>query len=124
MKGPRCPESASSAADAAELADLLRFLGEWLAADHDRLGGSLAQFMGDHAYGVKALQHDLARFRSLLGVVDEGENVFLPRARAGHQRAPGPTSTVGGQATLLGARHGYRADGAKPVTSCTRLVPD
>jgi hypothetical protein len=58
--------------DVEELADFLRFLGEWLAADRDRLGGSLAQFMGDHPYSVEALQNDLVRFSALLGTGNYG----------------------------------------------------
>ena len=52
------------------LADFLRFLIEWLTADRDGLGDSLARFMGDHPYGVEALRDDLARFKSLLGSDD------------------------------------------------------
>jgi hypothetical protein len=38
--------------DAAELAELLQFLGEWLARDPDRLGVSLDAFVGHPAYGT------------------------------------------------------------------------
>jgi len=38
--------------DAAELAELLQFLAQWLARDPARLGDSLAQFVGHPAYGL------------------------------------------------------------------------
>jgi hypothetical protein len=69
------PSISMDAADAMELADLLRFSDEWLAADHDQLGGSLARFVGDHPYSVDVLRHDLGRFRLLLGG-DYGERNF------------------------------------------------
>jgi len=56
--------------DAAELADFLRFMGEWAAADHHRLSASLAEFLDGHPYGLEMLCHDLARFRSLLSGAD------------------------------------------------------
>jgi hypothetical protein len=62
--------SSVSVEDAAEVADFLRFMGEWAAADHDRLSASIAEFMDGHPYGVEMLCHDLARFRSFLGGVD------------------------------------------------------
>jgi hypothetical protein len=64
------------AADAAELADFLRFLGEWLAAGHHQLSDSLAQFMDGHPYSVETLRHDLARFRTLLGGDDSDSPPF------------------------------------------------
>jgi hypothetical protein len=61
------PEFSLPAEDAAELADFLRFLSEWVAASHNEIGSPLARFMGDHPYGVERLRHDLARFRAMLG---------------------------------------------------------
>jgi hypothetical protein len=46
--------------DAAELAELLQFLSQWLARDPARLGDSLAQFVGHPAYGLAQLRSDLA----------------------------------------------------------------
>jgi hypothetical protein len=44
-----------------------RARADWLTGDRNQLGDSLAHFMVSHPYGVEALRHDLARFRSLLG---------------------------------------------------------
>ena len=63
--------------DAAELAEMLQFLGQWLAQDRGRLGASLEQFVGHPAYGVPQLRSDLERFVFLLGGSD-GEQLFGP----------------------------------------------
>ena len=67
--------------DAEELADFLRFLSEWLTADHDQLGGILGRFAGDHPYSIDMLLHDLGRFRLLLGG-HHAEGGFLRAARS------------------------------------------
>jgi len=72
------PETSLAAEDSAELADFLRFLGEWLAADHSQLSDSLAWFMDGYPYDVETLRQDLARFTSLLGG-NNGECLCLPR---------------------------------------------
>jgi len=46
------PEMKLDVVDAAELAELLQFLSQWLARDPARLGDSLAQFVGHPAYGL------------------------------------------------------------------------
>jgi hypothetical protein len=61
------PSVSLDAADAAELAELLRFVGDWLAADHDRLDASLHRFVGSPGYDIGQLRTDLARFGFLLG---------------------------------------------------------
>lgn len=61
--------------DTVELAELLQFLHDWLAADTDRLGESLGGFMGSRAYHVDHLRADLNRFVFLLGGSD-GEGLF------------------------------------------------
>ena len=66
-----------NAADAAELAEMLQFLSEWLARDPARLSASLAQFVGHPAYGLAQLCGDLERFVFLLGGSD-GERLFGP----------------------------------------------
>jgi hypothetical protein len=48
------PSTNLDAADAIELAELLQFLDDWLATDHDQLSTSLARFVGNQAYGVFA----------------------------------------------------------------------
>jgi hypothetical protein len=52
------------------MADFLRFIGEWAAADYDRRSASLAELLDNHPYGVDMFHHDLARFRSLLSTGD------------------------------------------------------
>jgi hypothetical protein len=71
------PEVRLNAADAAELAEMLQFLSEWLAQDPGRLSASLAQFVGHPAYGITQLREDLERFAFLLGGSD-GEQLFGP----------------------------------------------
>lgn len=62
------------AADAAELAELLQFLDDWLGADHETLDTSLAGFVGNRAYDVDQLRADLRRFRRLLDATTGGES--------------------------------------------------
>ena len=64
-------------ADAAELAEMLQFLSEWLDRDPARLGPSLEEFVGHPAYGLAQLRQDLERFVFLLGGSD-GEPLFGP----------------------------------------------
>jgi hypothetical protein len=69
------PDVKLNAAEAAELAELLQFLSQWLARDPGRLGPSLADFVGHPAYGLPQLRQDLERFVFLLGGSD-GESLF------------------------------------------------
>jgi hypothetical protein len=62
-------------ADTAELAELLQFLADWLAAHHGRLDPSIRAFTGNDAYGAQHLHADLDRFSFLLGGND-GEQLF------------------------------------------------
>ena len=71
------PEVKLDATDAAELAEMLQFLSEWLTRDPARLGASLAQFVGHPAYGLAQLRGDLERFVFLLGGSD-GEQLSGP----------------------------------------------
>jgi hypothetical protein len=71
------PELTLDAGDAAELAELLRFLSDWLAAAGDDLAGSLTRFVGTGGYDVGQLRGDLDRFTFLLGGSD-GEPLFGP----------------------------------------------
>jgi hypothetical protein len=65
--------------DAAELAEMLQFLSQWLGRDPARLGPSLEEFVGHPAYGITQLRQDLERFVFLLGGSD-GEPLFgLPQ---------------------------------------------
>ena len=53
-----------------ELAELLQFLADWLASDHDQLVYVPGHFVGSQAYSVEMLRADLARFAFLLGVMN------------------------------------------------------
>ncbi len=59
--------------DAAELAEMLSFLGQRLARDPGHLGASLEEFVGNPAYGIQHLRNDLDRFIFLLGGSDSGQ---------------------------------------------------
>jgi hypothetical protein len=62
--------------DAAELAELLTFLANWLSGSQKQaLGESFAAFVGHPAYNTDALCADLRRFVFLLGASD-GEELF------------------------------------------------
>lgn len=61
--------------DAVELGEMLEFVGQWLASDGDRLGASLARFMGTDSYGIEELRADVMRFAFLLPGTD-GELLF------------------------------------------------
>ena len=69
------PQISLDTVDAAELAELLQFLSQWLSRDPDRLGASLEAFVGHPAYGTAQLRQDLNRFIFLLGGED-GESLF------------------------------------------------
>ncbi len=62
--------------DAAELAEMLTFLADWLSGSQKQaLAGSLTAFAGHPAYTTEALCADLHRFTFLLGAGD-GEELF------------------------------------------------
>jgi hypothetical protein len=62
--------------DAAELAETLTFLAEWLSGRHKQaLAGSFAAFVGHPAYNTESLCADLHRFVFLLGLSD-GDELF------------------------------------------------
>ena len=71
------PQVRLDAGDAAELAEMLQFLSDWLTRDPRRLGASLHSFTGTPAYGTSQLRTDLDRFTFLLGGSD-GEPLFGP----------------------------------------------
>jgi len=72
------PEMKLDIVDAAELAELLQFLSQWLAHDPARLAASLEQFTGHPAYSPGELRSDLDRFAFLLGGSDGGHLFGLP----------------------------------------------
>jgi hypothetical protein len=62
--------------DAAELAEMLAFIRDWLAGpDSPHLAASFQHFVGVDAYDLTDLRTDLARFTFLLGH-DDGEQLF------------------------------------------------
>jgi hypothetical protein len=70
------PAITLDAGDAAELAEMLSFLADWLSGSQQQvLAGSLAASVGHPAYNADALRADLHRFVFLLGVSD-GEELF------------------------------------------------
>ena len=63
-------------ADAAELAEMLTFISQWLGGtDHAQLAASFSRFIGTQGYDLAELRTDLARFTFLLGH-DDGEQLF------------------------------------------------
>jgi hypothetical protein len=75
-------------ADAAELAEMLAFISDWLARD-PRLQSSLADFVGDPGYGIPQLRDDLDRFAVLLGGSDGEHYLTGPQDQAGNATSPG-----------------------------------
>jgi hypothetical protein len=70
------PDVRLAAIDAAELAEMLTFLAEWLSGSQKQaLADSFAAFVGHPAYDTGALCTDLHRFAFLLGASD-GEELF------------------------------------------------
>jgi hypothetical protein len=65
--------------DAAELAELLQFIRDWVTTDQT-LDVSLARFVGTAAYSPATLSSDLDRFTFLLHGND-GEALFQPEAQ-------------------------------------------
>lgn len=62
--------------DAAELAEALALISQWLGGvDHAQLAASFQRFIGADGYDLTALRTDLARFTFLLGH-DDGEQLF------------------------------------------------
>ena len=77
-------------ADAAEIAETLTFLAEWLSGSQKQaLAGSFAAFVGHPAYNTDALCADLHRFTFLLGATD-GEELFGEPYHDQQDRLSGP----------------------------------
>jgi hypothetical protein len=72
------PDVTLTASDAAELAEMVQFLKDWLNRDPGHLGASLASFVGNPGYGTTQRGEDLDRFVFLLGG-DDGESLFSPQ---------------------------------------------
>jgi hypothetical protein len=71
-----------NAADAAELAELLQFIADWLTRDPARPGASLEGFAGHPAYDTRKLRDDLDRF------------IFLPGGSDGEPLRPGKALAI------------------------------
>lgn len=71
------PSLSLDPADAAELAEMLQFISDWLASDHTALDASLTRYTGSGAYNASTLRNDLDRFGFLLGG-NNGETLFHP----------------------------------------------
>jgi hypothetical protein len=70
------PQITLDASDAAEVAQTLTFLADWLTSSQKQiLADSFAVFVGHPAYNTDALCADLHRFAFLLGETD-GEELF------------------------------------------------
>lgn len=63
--------------DAAELAELLHLLNDWLTTDPTTPATSLTRFVGHRAYDINQLRTDLDRFTFLLGG-NNGQPLFNP----------------------------------------------
>jgi hypothetical protein len=70
------PQITLDAGDAAELAEMLTFLADWLSGSQKQtLADSLATFVGHPAYNTSTRCADLHRFAFLLGETD-GEGLL------------------------------------------------
>lgn len=80
--GDPMSEVTLNAADAAELAELLQFIADWLTRDPARLGASLEDFAGHPAYDTRKLRDELDRF------------IFLPGGSDGEPLRPGKALAI------------------------------
>jgi hypothetical protein len=70
------PQTRLDMVDAAELAETLTFLADWLSGSQKQtLADSFTAFVGHPAYNTDTLRADLHRFAFLLGASD-GEELF------------------------------------------------
>jgi hypothetical protein len=70
------PQITLDLTDAAELAQMLTFLADWVSGSQKPvLGKSLTAYVGHPAYNIDDLRTDLHRFAFLLGETD-GEELF------------------------------------------------
>lgn len=78
--------------DAAELAELLQFIDDWLATCHDQLREPLSRFVGHPAYRISDLRSDLNRLAFLLGA-DNEDRLFGDMRAAPRQNRDAPPRT-------------------------------
>jgi hypothetical protein len=75
-KRDAAPHVHLASVDAAELDEMLTFIGQWLAGpDHAQLTASFGRFVGVDGYNPAQLNTNLARSTFLLGH-DDGEQFF------------------------------------------------
>ena len=87
------PSLSLDVADAAELAEMLQFLSDWLATE-PVLEASLNRFVGHPAYGISELRADLDRFTLLPGHRTRRQRHAGPVAEPGIQRVLPPTRSA------------------------------
>jgi hypothetical protein len=65
--------------DAIELAEMLRFIDDWLAGAGPAVARSFSGFVGSDGYSLEGLRADLDRFVGVLGVGagDRGDGVVV-----------------------------------------------
>jgi hypothetical protein len=81
--------------DAAELAETLTFITDWLSGSQQQaLEESLAAFVGHPAYNTQALRSDLHRFVFLLGASDGEETLQRANAMTANISAARPLDRI------------------------------
>jgi hypothetical protein len=138
------PEMKLDAADAAELAEMLQFLSDWLARDPARLGASLGRSWAEEGLAVvaaeqedEALQVVAQLGQAVGGVADElgpvprasrpyagpcgpqrrsSSRCALRALHADPRRGPGLTGTYPGKGQQPDPRNRQASPGAKPST--------
>ena len=68
----KTPDIQLNSADAAELAELLQFLQDWLVTNSTNLDASLTRFVGGPGYDLAELGGDIGRLAYLLAG-DDGQ---------------------------------------------------
>jgi hypothetical protein len=100
------PQITLDMGDAAELAEMLTFLADWLSGSQKQiLDESFAAFVGHPAYNTGALRADLHRFASSLASAT-AKNSSASRRRDRHGRLPATRQDRIGHTT---GRHGRHA---------------
>lgn len=110
--------------DAAELAEMLDFPGDWLESDRELLAAaSLARFAGDPDYGPDSLSDDCARFRHLLGFTD-GEDAPKAGAQGIPRESSPPGEPAGGCPDTAAGAPAARPPGRRRRRGDTRRAED
>lgn len=75
-------ETTINTGHAAELAEILQFIADWIHTDHEPLATSLTRFVGDPRYNINELEADLTRYAFLLGGNDGQALLDIPTTGA------------------------------------------